>query len=93
VDRARVAGPQVHHGPHSGRRPELTRARHSGRSGPRRLAAVAREAKGLRGDPSGRLTLGKGAARRVSGSGERSSAAVLGVRGALGEEVKSGERG
>jgi hypothetical protein len=33
VDRARVAGPQVHRGPQSGQRPELTGARPSGRSG------------------------------------------------------------
>jgi hypothetical protein len=33
------------------------------------------------------------AARRASGSGERSSAAALGVRGTRGEEVKRGERG
>jgi hypothetical protein len=32
VDRARVAGPQVHRGPHSGRRSELTGACPSGRS-------------------------------------------------------------
>jgi hypothetical protein len=33
VDHPRVVGPQVHRGPHSGRRPELTGARPSSHSG------------------------------------------------------------
>ena len=72
---------------------ELTGARARDRSGARRLAAEAREARGRRGDPSGGLTLGGGTARRPSDGGERSLAAALGVRGARGEEVKGGERG
>jgi hypothetical protein len=88
-----VVGPRVHLGPHSGRRPEFTRARPSCRSEERWLAAEAREARGRRGDPSGELTLGRGAVMRASDGGERGSAAALGVRGALGEEVKRGERG
>jgi hypothetical protein len=79
VDRVRVAGPRVHHGPHSGRRSEFTGARPSCRSGARWLAAEAREARGRRGDPSGGLTSGGGKARRASS--------------ARGEEVKRGERG
>jgi hypothetical protein len=39
------------------------------------------------------LTSGGGAARRASGGREQSSAAMLGVRGVRGEEVKRGERG
>jgi hypothetical protein len=35
VDHARVVGPRVHRGPHSGRWPELTEAQPSGRSGAR----------------------------------------------------------
>jgi hypothetical protein len=65
VDRARVAGPRVHHGPHNGRRPKLTEARSSGRSEARRLAVEAPEARGRRGDPSG--------------GAEQSSMVVLGV--------------
>jgi hypothetical protein len=74
-----VAGPLVHRGRHSGRRPELTRARPSGRSGARRLAAEAREASGRRGDPSGGLTSDGGAVRRTRDGGERSSVATIGV--------------
>jgi hypothetical protein len=96
VDHARLAGPRVHCGPHSGRRSELTGTRPSGRSGARWLAAEAREARGWRGDPNGGLTSGGGVARRASGGGERSSVVVLSVRGARGEKVKRGsedERG
>jgi hypothetical protein len=89
----RVAGPRVHRGPHSGRRPELTRARPSCRSGARWLATETQEERGWRRDPSGGLTSGGGAARRASSGAEQSSAAVLGVRGTRGEEVKRGERG
>jgi hypothetical protein len=70
VDRARLAGPRVHRGPHSGRRPELIGTRPSGRSGARWLATEEREARGWRGDPNGGLTSGGGAARRASGGGE-----------------------
>jgi hypothetical protein len=86
VDRASVAGPRVHCGPHSGRRPELIRARPSWRSGARRLAAEAPKARGRCGDPSGGLTLGEEAARWASGGGEQNTAVALGVRGARGEE-------
>jgi hypothetical protein len=70
VDHARVAGPRVHRGPHSGQRPEFTGARPSCRSGAWWLAAEVREARGQRGDPSGRLTSGGGAARQARGGGE-----------------------
>jgi hypothetical protein len=62
--------PRVHHGPHSGRWLELTKARPSGRSGARRLATESREAKGQHGDPSGGLTSSGGAVRRASDGGE-----------------------
>jgi hypothetical protein len=88
-----VASPLVHHGPHSGRWPEFTRAQPSCRPRARWLATEAWEARGWRRHPSGELTSGEGAARRASDGEERSSAAVLGVRGAQGEEVKRGERG
>jgi hypothetical protein len=55
MDRARVAGPQVHHGPHSGLWLELTRAQPSGRSRAWWLAAKALEARGRREDPSSGL--------------------------------------
>jgi hypothetical protein len=58
VDRARVVGPRVHRGPHSGWRPELTEARPSGRSKARRLAVEALVVRGHHGNPSGGLTLG-----------------------------------
>jgi hypothetical protein len=70
VDHVRVAGPRVHHGPHSGRRSELTEARPSGRSRARRLAAEAREARGRSGDPSGELTSGGGVAEQANDGGE-----------------------
>jgi hypothetical protein len=89
----KVAGPRVHYGPHSGRRPEFTGARPCYHNGAWWLAVEAREARGRHGDPSGRLSSGGGAARQASGGGERSSAVVLSVRGARGEEVKRGERG
>jgi hypothetical protein len=88
IDHARVAGPWVHRGPHSGRRPEFTEARPSGRFGARWLAVEARKARGRRGDPSGGLTSGGGAVRRDSGGGERSLVATLSVRGAQGEEER-----
>jgi hypothetical protein len=93
VDRTRVASTWVHHGPHSGWRPEFTRAQPSCRSGARWLAVEAWEARGRCGDPSGGLTSGGGAVRWASGGGERSSVAALGVRGARGEEVRRGEGG
>ena len=93
MDRAGVAGPWVHSGPQAATAEKLTGARARGRSGARRLAAEAREARGRRGDPSGGLTFGGGTAKRASDGGERSSVAALGVRGARGEEVKGGERG
>jgi hypothetical protein len=91
-----VAGPRVHRGPHSGRRPELTGAWPSGRSGARRLPAEAWEASGRRGDPSGELTSDGGAVRRTSDGGERSSVAaicveLLGVW--IGGKERSGECG
>jgi hypothetical protein len=91
VDRARVAGPRVHRGPHSGRRPELTRARPSGRFGARRLAVEATEARGRHGNPSGGLTLGGEAARWASGGGERSSMTAIGVE-QLGVRIGGKER-
>jgi hypothetical protein len=86
MDHTWVVGPRVHHGPHNGRRPELSGARPSGHSGARRLAAEAPEARGRGGDPSGWLTLGGEAVRWASGDGEQSFLAVLSVRGARGEE-------
>jgi hypothetical protein len=65
----------------------------SGRSGAWQLAVEAQEARGRRGDPSGGLTSGRGAARQASSGGEQSSAVALGVRGVQGEEVKRGEQG
>jgi hypothetical protein len=79
VDHARVAGPRVHHGPHSGRRPEFTGAWPSGRSRAWQLAVEAWEAKGQYGDPSGGLTLGREAASLASSSGEERSVAALSV--------------
>jgi hypothetical protein len=71
VDHVRVASSRVHHGPHSGRWPEVTGARPSGRSGARRLAAEAREARRRHGDPSGRLT---------SGAGQRGGPVAVGAK-------------
>jgi hypothetical protein len=91
-----VASPRLHCGPHSGRRPELTGAQPSGRSGARRLAVEAQEASGRRGDPSGGLTSNGGAVRRTSDGGEQSSTVVIGVErlGArIGGKERSGERG
>jgi hypothetical protein len=79
VDRAKVAGPRAHRGPHSGWRPELTEARPSGHSGARRFVVEAPEARGWHGNASGGLTLGEEAARWASGGGEWSSVAALGV--------------
>jgi hypothetical protein len=87
VDRARVASPWVHRGPHRGRWLELTGARPSGRSGAQRFAAEALEARGRLGDPSSGLTMAGEAARWASDGGEQSSVAALGVRGAQGERV------
>jgi hypothetical protein len=81
-----MAGPRVHRGPHSGRRPELTGAQPSDRSGARRLAMEAPEARGRHRNPSSGLTLGREAARWASGGVERSSTVTLGVRDARGEE-------
>jgi hypothetical protein len=90
VDHARVAGPHVHHGPHSGRRPELTGAQPSGRSGAQQLVVEASEARGQSGDPSDGLTLGGEAARWASSGRQQSSVVTLGVRGARGEESWEG---
>jgi hypothetical protein len=90
VDRARVAGPHVHHGPHSGRRPELTGAQPSGRSGAQQLVAEASEARGQRGDPSDGLILGGEAVRWASSGRQQSSVVTLDVRGARGEESWEG---
>jgi hypothetical protein len=86
-----VAGPRVHRGPHSGRRPEFTGARPSCRSRSRWLATEAWEARGRRGDPSGGLTSDRGAVRRTSDGGEQSLAAAIGVE-RLGVQIK-GRRG
>jgi hypothetical protein len=64
MDCARVAGPRVHHGPHSGLWLELTGARPSGRSGAWWLAAEAPEARGRREDPSSGLAEVERRARR-----------------------------
>jgi hypothetical protein len=91
VDRARVAGPRVHRGPHSGWRPEFTGAQPSYRSTAWWLAIEAREASRRRGDPRGWLTSDGGAVRRTSDGGERSSATAIGVE-RLGVRIE-GRRG
>jgi hypothetical protein len=103
VDRAHGSGgpraggsSRVHGGPADEARPELTRARPSGRSRAPRLAAKAREASGRHGDPSGGLISDRGAVRQTSDGGERSSAAVISVErlGArIGGKERRGERG
>jgi hypothetical protein len=78
VDRTGVAGPRFHRGHHSGRRQGLTRARPSGRSRPRRLAArvpMGRVRHGVTGGPltGARTTVSKwrtgGGASAPSGHG------------------------
>jgi hypothetical protein len=62
--------PRVHHGPHSGRWLELTKARPSGRSGPRLLAARWGKEGGRHGDsilPS--IEAWKAVRRRHTGRG------------------------
>jgi hypothetical protein len=92
VDRVRVAGPRFHRGLHSGRRPRLVRARPSGRSGPRWLAARVATGRVRRG-ASGEPLTGARAMTRRRRTGDKTSALIGHGASTIEEGRRRGEGG